>query len=133
MSVGYAEHKSTPAMAARPEPMAKTMAIVALTSMPMSWAAPLSSETARMALPILVLVVNSVRPTMITMLARTVTSVTELTTSSPPNKDSEGMAMTCGNDFGSLFQMRRARFCSRYETPMAVIRTSREGASRSGL
>ena len=46
--------------------MAKVMEMVALTLMPMSWAAPLSSDTARMALPILVLLVNSVRPTMMT-------------------------------------------------------------------
>ena len=48
-------------MAARAEPMAKVMEMVAFTSMPMSWAAALSSEQARMALPILVWPVNRVR------------------------------------------------------------------------
>ena len=42
-------------MAARAEPMAKVMEMVRLTLMPMSWAAALFSEQARMALPILVL------------------------------------------------------------------------------
>ena len=51
-------------MAARAEPMAKVVEMVALTLMPISWAAPLSSEQARMALPILLLLVNRVRPTM---------------------------------------------------------------------
>ena len=53
--------------------MAKTIEMVVLTLMPMSWAAPLSSEQARMALPILVREVNSVRPTMTTTQASTVT------------------------------------------------------------
>ena len=44
-----AETNSTPAMAARPEPMAKVKEIVALTFTPMSCAASLSSEPASMA------------------------------------------------------------------------------------
>ena len=52
--------------------MAKVMEMVRLTSMPISWAAPLSSEQARMALPILVLPVKRVRATMMTMQAATV-------------------------------------------------------------
>ena len=75
-SVGYAEHSSTPAMAARPEPMAKVMEIVELTLMPISWAAPLSSEQARMALPILVLPTNTDSATMMTRQATMVTMVT---------------------------------------------------------
>ena len=64
---------STPATAARAEPMAKVMEMVEFTLMPMSWAAPLSSDTARMALPILVLEVKKVRASMMTTQARTVT------------------------------------------------------------
>ena len=64
MSVGYAAHMSTPAMAARPEPMANTIEIVEFTLMPMSCAASRSSEQARMALPIFVLLVKNVRATM---------------------------------------------------------------------
>ena len=63
--VGYAEQRSTPAMAAKAEPMANVTEMVELTLMPMSWAAPLSSEQARIALPILVLPVNRVRASMI--------------------------------------------------------------------
>ena len=44
--VGYAEHSSTPAMAASAEPMAKVSEMVVFTLMPISCAAPLSSEQA---------------------------------------------------------------------------------------
>ena len=74
--VGYAEHSSTPAIAARPEPMAKVMEMVVLTLMPISCAAPLSSETARIAVPTLLLPVNSIRATMMTRQAAMATSVT---------------------------------------------------------
>ena len=63
-------------MAARAEPMAKVMEMVKFTSIPMSWAAPLSSEQARMALPSLVLPVKAVRAIIMTTQASTVTSVT---------------------------------------------------------
>ena len=46
--------------------MAKVTEMVVFTSMPMSWAAPLSSEQARMALPILVRPVNRARAIMTT-------------------------------------------------------------------
>ena len=63
-------------MAARPEPMAKVREMVPLTLMPMSWAAPLSSEQARMALPILVLLVNHTRAIMMMIQTTMVTKVT---------------------------------------------------------
>ncbi len=66
-SVGYDEHSSTPAIAASPEPIANVIDIVASTFMPISCAAPLSSEHARIALPVLVFSVNNVSPSMITM------------------------------------------------------------------
>ena len=44
--------------------------------MPISWAAPLSSETARIAVPTLLLPVNSIRATMMTTHAAMATSVT---------------------------------------------------------
>ena len=56
--------------------MANVIEMVRLTLMPMSWAAALSSETARMALPILVLPVNHMSPAMMTRQAATVTSET---------------------------------------------------------
>ena len=70
------EQSSTPAMAASAEPMAKVAEMVALTLMPMSCAAALSSEQARMALPILLLLTNSVSTIMITMQAAMVRSET---------------------------------------------------------
>ena len=50
---------STAATAARAEPMAKVREMVIFTLMPISFAASLSSETARMALPILVFFTKS--------------------------------------------------------------------------
>ena len=52
------------------------MEMVVLTLMPISWAAPLSSETARIAVPTLLLPVNSIRATMMTTHAAMATSVT---------------------------------------------------------
>ena len=60
------EQYITPATAASAEPMAKVREMVWLTLMPISWAAPLSSEHALMALPILLLPVKSVRAAMMT-------------------------------------------------------------------
>ena len=48
---GYAEQSNAAATAARAEPIAKVSAIVPFTSIPMSCAAPLSSDTARIACP----------------------------------------------------------------------------------
>ena len=62
--------------AASAEPMAKVMEMVRLTSIPMSWAAALSSEQARMALPILLFPVKVVRPSMMTTQATMVSSAT---------------------------------------------------------
>ena len=76
ISVGEKEHSSAPATAAKAEPMAKVREMVRLTLMPMSWAAPLSSEQARMALPILVLPVKAVRASMMTTQQTTVTMET---------------------------------------------------------
>ena len=52
------------------------MEMVRLTLMPMSWAAPRSSEQARMALPILLLLVKVVKASMMTIQATTVSSAT---------------------------------------------------------
>ena len=85
MSEVLNEQSSTPAMAARAEPMAKVREMVRFTLMPMSWAAPLSSEHARMALPSLLLPVNSVSPAMITMHMAIVSRETYEMLSLPPN------------------------------------------------
>ena len=63
-------------MAARPEPMAKVMEMVALTLIPISCAAPLSSLQARIALPMRVLPVNQVSASMMITQAAMVTMVT---------------------------------------------------------
>ena len=65
--------------------MANVSEIVVFTLIPISCAAPLSSETARIAVPILLLLVNRVSTIMITMQASTVTSVTGVTVSCPSN------------------------------------------------
>ena len=102
---------STPAMAARPEPMANVSEMVEFTLMPMSVAAPRSSEQARMALPIRVLPVNIVRPIMTMMPVTTVTMVMALTTSCPSNRETDGRFTTDGNDLVSEPQMSSAEFC----------------------
>ena len=66
------EQSSTPAMAASAEPMANVAEMVALTLMPISCAAALSSEQARMALPILLLLTKSVSAIMMTTQAEIV-------------------------------------------------------------
>ena len=53
--------------------MAKVMEMVVFTLIPISCAAALSSEQARMALPILLLLVNRVRAIMMTIQAAMVT------------------------------------------------------------
>ena len=67
VSVGYAEHNNTPAIAASPEPMANVSDIVALTFIPIRLAAALFSEQARIALPIFVFAVYAVNATIITI------------------------------------------------------------------
>ena len=49
---GYVEHKSTDAIAARAEPIANVTDMVVFTFIPISCAAPLSSEQARIARPV---------------------------------------------------------------------------------
>ena len=66
--------------------MAKVMEMVRLTSMPMSWAAALSSEQARMALPIFVRPVKAVRASMMATHTRTVTMVSQEMESWPSNR-----------------------------------------------
>ena len=98
-------------MAASAEPMAKVMEMVALTLMPISSAAPLSSDTARMALPILVLPVNSVSAIMMTMLARTVVNASLVMTSLPPNRRRLPKFTTEAKLLGLEPQISSAMFC----------------------
>lgn len=60
----------------RARTMAKVMEIVLFTLIPIRVAAPVSSDTANMAWPILVLLIKAVSPTMITIQVMIVTMVT---------------------------------------------------------
>ena len=64
--------------------MAKVKEMVWLMLMPMSCAASVSSDTARMALPILVLLTRRVRPTMeMAVMSRVMTATPEMVRSPP--------------------------------------------------
>ena len=93
--------------------MAKVREMVMFTLMPMSSAAPLSSATTRMALPIFVLPVNRVSPTMMMMFISTVTMVSPLMSSCPSKKEREPRLTTEGKLLGLEPQSSSATFCSR--------------------
>ena len=99
-------------MAARAEPMPKVTEMVRFTLMPISSAAPRSSLTQRMALPIFVLAVNRVRATMITMLAQMVMMVA-LETLRPPSRRMELLMNVRGKDLGFAPHTISAIFCNR--------------------
>ena len=114
--------------------MAKVVEMVLSTLMPMSRAAPGSSEQALMALPILVLAVNRPRATMMTTEHAMVTMVSAEMVSRPSKSTTCGQpATTDVKTRGLEPQMSSARFCSRYDTPMAVMSTVRLGDWRKGL
>ena len=87
------------------------MEMVELTLIPMSCAAPLSSDTARMAVPVLVLVVNRVRAIMITIQANTVTMVTPEMVSSPSKSFRDQFPTTEEKVLGLDPHISRAAFC----------------------
>ena len=91
--------------------MAKVMEIVRLTLIPMSCAASRSSETARMDLPILVLPVNRVRPTMMTTQARTVTITSPVMVRPPPNSTRGFMVTMLLKFLGAEPKISCAAFC----------------------
>lgn len=108
MSEVLKEHRSTPAIAASAEPIAKVRLIVRFTFMPMSCAAPLSSEQARMALPILLLLVKSVSPTMMTTHMAMVSSEMPLIVRPPSETEPPTMGVY---DLGLAPQSSCAAFC----------------------
>ena len=110
-STGMEEHISTPATAARAEPMAKVMEMVLLTLMPMSCAASRSSETARMDLPMRVLPVNQVRPTMMTTETRTVTTTSPVMVREPNRWKGLMAETTLVKLLGLELQISWAAFC----------------------
>ncbi len=89
------------------EPMAKVMEMVLLTLMPMSWAAALSSDTARMALPILVLLVKKVSAAMMTRQTNRQKRDVEI---SLPSKSLNAPSTTGLYALGLEAQMSRAEF-----------------------
>ena len=93
--------------------MAKVTEMVRFTFTPISWAAPLSSLTARMALPIRVLPVNHVKASMIRMQASTVTMATSEIISWPSNRRTGPKLMMDVKLLGLEPQISSARFCRR--------------------
>ena len=93
--------------------MAKVTAIVPFTLMPIRVAAPLSSETASIAWPIFVLLINVVRASMIITQVIIVTIVTPEMDSLPPASLSAGRVTTEVNCLALEPNINRATFCSR--------------------
>ena len=91
--------------------MAKVMVMVLLTLMPISSAASRSSETARIALPMRVRLMNSVSPTMMAAVTPSVSRVMPSTVTPPSVR--EGRSNSAGVDFCSGPKIRSARFWSR--------------------
>ena len=87
---------ATPASA---EPMAKVTVMVRLTLMPISSAASLSSDTARMALPIRVRLINRDNPTMIMAVTAMVAMV--MPSMYTPPSSTLGMVNSTGKAFCS--------------------------------
>ena len=90
--------------------MAKVMEMELFTLIPMSWAAALSSEQARMALPMRVCPVNQVSPSIMTMQAATVTRATWVMVSWPSSSLIEPVPTTEEKDLGLEVQSSRALF-----------------------
>ena len=79
----------------------------------MSWAAALSSEQARMALPILVRPVNHTRASMMTTQASTVTMAAMVIFSAPPKRATGWLEKKLGNILMLELQRSWAPFWSR--------------------
>ena len=93
--------------------MAKVREMVELTLTPMSCAAPLSSETACIAVPGFVNCINSVRPIMIITVTTIVMIVTPETVRPSVTCQSGMFLKMSGKFFDAEPNTRRAIFCSR--------------------
>ena len=113
INTGYAEQSRTPAIAAKALPIAKVIEMVRLVFMPISKAASLSSDTARIALPILPFLVKKVSPTIISTQAATVTSDSGVIISLPSNSEIDLNGTTDVNARGVLPQIISAAFCKK--------------------
>ena len=112
-SEGYAEHKSAPAIAARAEPIANVSMMVLFTLMPISAAAPLSSDAASIACPCFVLFINSCKTMRITILTTIVTIVTPWILSCPSKSVIPSHLTTEVKDLMSAPKIKRATFSKR--------------------
>ena len=110
---GYAEHNRTPATAASPDPMAKVSAMVPSTLIPISCAAPLSSDTANIACPALVLLIKSIRPAIMIRQVTIVTMVSPVILICPSASFTAGTDTTEVNALAFAPKIKRATFCSR--------------------
>ena len=99
------------ATAASAEPMAKVMVMVRFVLMPISPAASLSSETARIALPSFVLLINRVSAIMMIAVTPRVTRVMPSIVTCPSLM--AGSFRIVGNAFCSEPKISSATFCSR--------------------
>ena len=98
----------------------------------MSWAAPMSSDTARMALPIFVRFTSTVSSAMLTMATARVTRVVREIFRLPRLKLTVGMMAVLGKLRGLAERSSWATFSRKKETPMAVISREILGAFRKG-
>ena len=94
------------------EPMMNVVEITLLILMPISWLVSKSLETARIAMPILVLLISSTSATTSTMVSTGVTTVTTLVVAEPILIVSDRPGST-GYCFASPPVMYHIRFCSR--------------------
>ena len=91
--------------------MANVMEIVWFTLIPISSAAPLSSDTARMALPAFVLLINNVSRIMeMSMMAIVTRVIPEIVR---PPIFTDGTLMTDWKGIGVALKIKSARFCKR--------------------
>jgi hypothetical protein len=118
-------------MPARAEPTANVNEMVLFTLMPMRRAAPMSSDTARMALPSLVFCTRIVS-TMVEMAVTTMVMMAFAERDTPPTLDCRGRSKYSGTTLASAPKTSCAPFSRKYETPMAVMSRLMRGASRSG-
>src|SRR5487761_2036593 len=119
-----------PATAASAEPRMKVMEMMALASTPIRVATSMFWAVARMALPSFVFLTRQDRPTI--MIADEHMIMIWMALMLAPATGSVVDGSRAGKDWYSRPHIIMARFCSRMETPIAVISGARRGAPRRG-
>ena len=127
----YINAYSTPAAPASAAPTAKVIMITRSTLIPISAATSLSSDTARMAFPILVRMTKIYNPIIIRTEA-TITTIWDFKISSPKMVHDPFRRATSGKAVMPEPYRPRKKYCQKNEAPMAVINGTRRGARRSG-